>query len=79
MTKLERMGQRAKVAARALRTAGARKDEALRAIADALVEHTGVILEANALDLKAAQESGTVSYTHLDVYKRQEQAFSHAS
>ncbi|WP_084963043.1 glutamate-5-semialdehyde dehydrogenase [Thermoactinospora rubra] len=35
------------------------KDRALRAIADALVAHAGEIVEANALDVAKARESGT--------------------
>ena len=49
----------AKRASRALATVGASvKDTALRAIADALLEHGPEILEANAHDLEAGRETG---------------------
>jgi glutamate-5-semialdehyde dehydrogenase len=49
----------AKLASRALATLGAStKDEALEAIADALLAHTDEILDANARDLEAGRESG---------------------
>ncbi len=49
----------AKRAARTLATLGSDvKDGALEAIADALVEHTPEILEANARDLEAGREAG---------------------
>jgi len=54
-------------AARAARVAAAylavctraQKDDALRAMADALVAHAGIIIEANALDIAAAIAAGT--------------------
>src|SRR3979409_1447540 len=50
----------AKRASRTLATLDAHvKDRALEAIADALVERTADILEANARDLDAAREVGT--------------------
>ena len=58
MTELQRMGEKAKAAARFLACAGARKDKALRAMADALVAHTEQILEANREDLEAARANG---------------------
>ena len=58
MTELQRMGEKAKEAARFLACAGARKDKALRAMADALVAHTEQILEANREDLEAASANG---------------------
>lgn len=57
-TELERMGRRAKDAARFLATAGAKKDVALKAIADALERGCGEILEANGLDLEEARKNG---------------------
>lgn len=58
MTALEIMGKNAKTAARALAGAGARKDAALLAMADALEAGEAEILEANARDVAAARESG---------------------
>lgn len=58
MTELQRMGEKAKEAARFLACAGARKDKALRAMADALEAHTEQILEANREDLEAARANG---------------------
>jgi glutamate-5-semialdehyde dehydrogenase len=53
------IGQRAKDAARKLAYMGtAAKNEALRVMADALLEHEKDILEANQKDVKAAQEKG---------------------
>jgi len=54
------MAQRARVAARSLATATrAVKDEALLAMADALVSRTPEIVKANGLDVAAAREQGT--------------------
>ncbi|NUT32932.1 MAG: glutamate-5-semialdehyde dehydrogenase [Hamadaea sp.] len=54
------MAQRARVAARTLATATrAVKDDALVAMADALVARTTEIVEANGLDVAAAREQGT--------------------
>ena len=44
MTELEQMGQRARDAAEILKNAGARKNKALEAIADALVNRSEEIL-----------------------------------
>ncbi len=65
MTELERMGQRAKEAARVLATAGAKKDAALLHAADALEQEMETILEANEQDLAAARERG-MSQAMLD-------------
>ena len=60
------LGRRAKAASRVLATAStAVKDAALRAAADALVEATTPILEANAADVARAQADG-VSPTVVD-------------
>jgi glutamate-5-semialdehyde dehydrogenase len=54
------MAERARTASRALATATrAAKDEALLAMADALVARTGEIVEANGFDVAAAREQGT--------------------
>ena len=59
MTALEQLGQRAKQAERFLRTAStASKDHGLAQIADALLEHTAAILEANAKDLANGEQAG---------------------
>ena len=59
MTILEYQGLAAKTAARALSVAGAaRKNEALEAIAQALLDRQGEVLSANAQDLAAARENG---------------------
>ena len=65
MTELQNMGARAKAAARVLATAGAKKDRALLAIADALEARHGEILAANRLDLEAAKADG-MSASMLD-------------
>ena len=52
MTQLETMGAEAKAASRFLMNAGARKDEALLAIAKALRENAQTIIEANRTDLE---------------------------
>lgn len=60
------LGRRAKDASRVLATAStALKDRALRAAADALVEATAPILEANAVDIARAEADG-VSSTVVD-------------
>jgi glutamate-5-semialdehyde dehydrogenase len=52
--------QRARVAANTLRAVTRqRKDAALRAMADALVSHTPAIVEANRIDVTAAENNGT--------------------
>lgn len=58
MTVLEEMGSRAKEAAGVLATAGALKDKALYAMADALEQNETQILQQNEMDLAAARESG---------------------
>ncbi|MFM8862389.1 MAG: glutamate-5-semialdehyde dehydrogenase [Acidimicrobiia bacterium] len=60
------LGRRAKDASRVLATAStATKDRALRAAADALVEATSTILEANSVDIARAEADG-VSPTVVD-------------
>lgn len=58
MTALETMGKNAKLAARVLATAGAKKDKALLAMADALEAGEAEILAANQEDLNAARAAG---------------------
>lgn len=58
MTKLEEMGARAKAVSRKLATAGAQKDKALLAAADALLEHREEILSANGEDVRMGRENG---------------------
>lgn len=59
MTALEQLGQRARAAERFLRTAStASKDHGLTQIADALLEHTAAILEANAKDIANGEQAG---------------------
>lgn len=58
MTELEIMGQKAKVASRTLATAGSKKDEALKAIAQAFIDNMDKIIEANKIDLKNGEEAG---------------------
>ena len=58
MTELQMMGAKAKEAARALACAGALKDKALLAMAQALLDHTGDILAANREDVEAARANG---------------------
>ena len=65
MTELQKMGARAKAAARVLATAGAKKDKALLAVADALEARREEILAANRLDLEAAKAGG-MSVSMLD-------------
>lgn len=55
---LEEIGKRAKAAARIMAGAGAKKEAALKAAAQALLARSGEILEANALDVAAAREAG---------------------
>ena len=52
MTQLEIMGANAKKAARFLMTAGSKKDEALNAIASALIANSNTIIEANKIDIE---------------------------
>lgn len=66
MEMLENMGTRAKIASRLLAVAGtARKNEALTAMAEALIAHTPAILEANRQDVAAAAAGG-LSKTLID-------------
>ena len=58
MTQLETMGAAAKAASRSLMNAGARKDEALLAIAKALRENAQTIIEANRTDLENGKNNG---------------------
>ena len=58
MTQLETMGAAAKAASRFLMNAGARKDDALLAIAKALRENAPAIIEANQTDLQNGKETG---------------------
>ena len=56
--------ERARAAAITLaQTKRARKDEALRAMADALVSNVDALLDANALDIEAARRDGTPEST----------------
>jgi glutamate-5-semialdehyde dehydrogenase len=60
MSEVVEVAKRARVAAAGLAPLPRKdKDEALRAMADALVEHTGRILAANAEDVTAGREAGT--------------------
>ncbi len=52
MTTMEEMGAKAKVASRQLANAGEKKNEALKAIADALKANSDKIIAANAVDLE---------------------------
>ena len=65
MTLLQQMGQKAKVAARVLATAGAKKDAALLEIATALEAGVEAIVQANGLDLENAKKNG-MSESMLD-------------
>ncbi|MDR0914133.1 MAG: glutamate-5-semialdehyde dehydrogenase [Oscillospiraceae bacterium] len=58
MTIIEQMGKNAKVAAAQLLTAGAAKNTALNAIANALEDNAQAIIDANALDIAAGQTAG---------------------
>ena len=58
MTQLETLGAAAKAASRFLMNAGARKDDALLAIAKALRENAPAIIEANQTDLQNGKEAG---------------------
>ncbi|MCH5300059.1 MAG: glutamate-5-semialdehyde dehydrogenase [Ruminococcus sp.] len=58
MTVIENMGKNAKEAARVLAVAGALKNKALLAIADALIENTDKIVKANDIDLENGKNSG---------------------
>ena len=59
METLIQLGEKAKKAARALaRASSSEKNEALKLMSQALVNHTETILTANTLDLTAAKENG---------------------
>ena len=58
MTELERMGEKARAAARVLAGAGAKKQQALLHAADCLSARAEEVLKANAGDLEAAQAQG---------------------
>ncbi len=58
MTTLEIMGQNAKAASRVLMNAGAKKDSALLAIADALRANADKIIEANNIDKENGRAAG---------------------
>ena len=58
MTQLEQMGANAKSAARVLMNAGAKKDEALFAIAKALRSNAQAIIDANKTDLENGKAAG---------------------
>lgn len=58
MTQLEIMGAKAKEASRFLMTAGAKKDEALNAIAKALRENADKIIKANDIDIENGKKAG---------------------
>ena len=61
MTVIENMGKKAKDASRVLATAGAIKNKALNAVADALIDNTDKIVKANDIDL----ENGKAAYINL--------------
>ena len=61
MTKLETMGVNAKNAARFLMTAGSKKDDALKAIADSLKENAHTIIKANNIDIENGKSAGLTS------------------
>ena len=58
MTEMEKMGAAAKVAARSLIVAGEKKNDALKAIAKALVDGADKIIEANKTDLDNGKANG---------------------
>ncbi|MGN1466923.1 MAG: glutamate-5-semialdehyde dehydrogenase [Ruminococcus sp.] len=58
MTVIEQMGQKAKQASRVLANAGALKNKALNAIADALIMNTDTIVNANNIDLENGKSAG---------------------
>ena len=65
MKKIEEMGLRAKKASRVLANAGELKNNALKAIADALVSHSAEIIAANKTDLENGKANG-LSVSLLD-------------
>lgn len=58
MTVIEQMGAKAKEAARALSVAGNKKNKALNAIADTLIENADTIITANNIDIENGKNSG---------------------
>lgn len=58
MTQLEIMGAKAKQASRFLMNAGAKKDDALTAIAEALRANTETIIKANNIDIENGKNAG---------------------
>lgn len=58
MTVIENMGKKAKDASRVLATAGALKNKALNAVADALIDNTDKIVKANDIDLENGKAAG---------------------
>lgn len=58
MTVIENMGKKAKDASRVLATAGAIKNKALNAVADALIYNTDKIVKANDIDLENGKAAG---------------------
>lgn len=68
MTQLEIMGANAKNAARFLMTTGAKKNDALHAIANALRKHSDEIIKANEKDIENGKNSG-MSESLLDRLK----------
>lgn len=58
MTKLETMGVNAKNSARFLMTAGSKKNDALKAIADSLKENAHTIIKANNIDIENGKNAG---------------------
>lgn len=58
MTVIENMGKKAKDASRVLATAGAIKNKALNAVADALIDNTDKIVKANDIDLENGKAAG---------------------
>ena len=58
MRKIDEMGMKAKAASRTLAVAGEKKNDALKAIAKALVENTDKIMAANKSDLDNGEKNG---------------------
>lgn len=58
MTVIEEMGAKAKAASRILANAGEKKNDALRAIAQALLDNSDTIIAANKTDLEKGKENG---------------------
>ncbi|MCR4647153.1 MAG: glutamate-5-semialdehyde dehydrogenase [Oscillospiraceae bacterium] len=59
MNYMETLGEKAKIASRAAAAAGTeKKNEALKAISDALLDNIGRIMAANSKDMEAAQANG---------------------